>query len=88
MKVEFTSSFARDVRKIRVQTVKQQIREAIAAVEAAPTLSEVPYLKKLAAAGRYYRIRIGDYRIGLFLESETLVFVRCLPRRDIYRYFP
>jgi mRNA interferase RelE/StbE len=86
--VEFRSSFARDVRKIKEQSVKQQVREAIAAVEAAPSLSEVPDLKKLSVGGRYYRLRIGDYRIGLALESETVVFVRCLPRKDIYRYFP
>ncbi len=88
MNVEFKSSFARDLRKIKEQSVKQQVREAIAAVEAAPTLFEVPGLKKLSAGEHYYRLRIGDYRIGLAFESETVVFVRCLPRRDIYRYFP
>jgi mRNA interferase RelE/StbE len=35
-----------------------------------------------------YSIRIGDYRIGLALEKDTLVFVRCLHRKEIYRFFP
>ncbi len=88
MNVEFRSSFARDLRKIKEQSVKQQVRDAIEAVEGADSLAEVPDLKKLSVGGRYYRIRIGDYRIGLALESETVVFVRCLPRKDIYKYFP
>ncbi|MBP1468695.1 type II toxin-antitoxin system RelE/ParE family toxin [Candidatus Chloroploca sp. M-50] len=36
----------------------------------------------------YYRIRIGDYRLGLFVEDDTITVVRFLHRRDIYRYFP
>lgn len=37
----------------------------------------------------FYRIRIGDYRIGLQIESDNLVyFVAFDHRRDIYRHFP
>ncbi|NPA92437.1 MAG: type II toxin-antitoxin system RelE/ParE family toxin, partial [Chloroflexi bacterium] len=36
----------------------------------------------------FYRIRLGDYRLGLEIEGDTVVFVRFLHRRDIYRYFP
>ena len=36
----------------------------------------------------YYRFRVGDYRIGIVIEEDTVVFVRCLHRREIYRYFP
>lgn len=46
-------------------------------------------LKKLSeGSGEYYRLRVGDYRIGLEVEDEVVVFVRCLHRRDVYRYFP
>jgi mRNA interferase RelE/StbE len=36
----------------------------------------------------YYRIRLGDYRVGLKIENNTVCFVRFLHRKDIYRYFP
>ncbi len=88
MKVEFRSSFARDLRNIKEHSIKQQIREVITAVETAPGLSEVPDLKKLSGGGHYYRIRIGDYRISLAVESNVVVFLHCLPPKDIYRYFP
>lgn len=46
-------------------------------------------LKKLSGGrGAYYRIRVGDYRLGLEVEGDVVVFVRCLHRRDMYRYFP
>ena len=35
-----------------------------------------------------YRIRVGSYRIGVFITATTLTFSRVLHRREIYRYFP
>ncbi|HEU0015657.1 MAG TPA: type II toxin-antitoxin system RelE/ParE family toxin [Longimicrobium sp.] len=88
MKSSFTSSFLRDVRKLPDEAVREQVRRAILEVEAAPDLRSVPHVKKLSGNGPYYRIRIGDYRIGMSLHDDVVTFVRVLPRRDIYRYFP
>lgn len=88
MKVSFLNSFARDLRKVREEAVREQIRSAIFSVEESADLRSVPGVKKLAGSGPYFRIRSGEYRIGLRLEGDTVVFVRVLPRRDIYRYFP
>ena len=88
MKVQFRGSFAKDLRKVKKQTVKQQIKEAIKAVEDAASLQELSDLKKLRVGDRYYRIRVGEYRIGILFEANTVIFVRLLPRKDIYRYFP
>lgn len=35
-------------------------------------MRELPSLKKLSAGGDYYRIRVGDYRIGVTLKDETV----------------
>lgn len=35
-----------------------------------------------------YRIKLGDYRIGVFIEDETIEFVRFVHRKDIYKKFP
>jgi mRNA-degrading endonuclease RelE of RelBE toxin-antitoxin system len=35
-----------------------------------------------------YRIRIGDYRIGIFFKEDTVIFARILHRKDIYKLFP
>jgi mRNA-degrading endonuclease RelE of RelBE toxin-antitoxin system len=31
---------------------------------------------------------VGNYRLGLIIEAETVIFVRVLHRKEIYRYFP
>ena len=45
-------------------------------------------LRKLKSGKNRWRIRIGDYRVGLEIEEGTVIFVRILHRRDIYKHFP
>ncbi len=44
---------------------------------------KVEFLSKFA-----YRIKIGDYRIGIFVESKVVEMARFVHRKDIYKVFP
>ena len=88
MRVEFKKSFARDLKKTKEKQLLQQIKEIIEEVEHAPSVEVINNLKQLKGGENYYRIRLGDYRIGLKLENDVVVFVRFLHRKEIYRYFP
>ena len=89
MRVEFRKSFVRDLERVRDKDLRVRVQESIAVVEQARDLQEIPNLRKIRAADRSYRIRLGDYRVGLMLlEDDTVVFVRFLNRKDLYRYFP
>ena len=88
MKVVFRKSFLKDVRTIKDQSLLNRIRATIADVEQAEKPTEIPNLKKLKSEGRYYRIRIGELRVGLKIENDIITFVRVLNRKEIYRYFP
>ena len=88
MKSAFRKSFTRDVKKIKNRDVLERVRQAIEKVEKAAGLSEIANLKKIVGTADWYRIRVGEYRIGVVIQSDTAEFVRCLPRRDLYRYFP
>jgi mRNA interferase RelE/StbE len=86
--VRFKESFVRDLRHIKDKGLFTRVRELIELVEQAPHLGQVANLKKLRGGGNYYRIRVGDYRIGLTMDGDAITFVRFLHRKDIYRYFP
>ncbi len=86
MELLFKESFARDLRAVKQKPVLPRIREVIDAVAKANDLQSVPNLRKLNDPGNYYRI--GDYRLGIKVEKNEVTFIRCLNRRDIYRYFP
>jgi len=88
VKTAFRESFARDLRGVRNEKLLLRVKESIEAVEKADSLNALPNLKKLKGAKNYFRLKLGDYRIGLALENNTVVFVRFLDRKDIYKYFP
>ncbi|MGH7494515.1 MAG: type II toxin-antitoxin system RelE family toxin [bacterium] len=81
-------TFAPDLKKIKEKQLLQQIKAIIEEVEQVPSIGAINNLKQLKGGENYYRIRVGDYRIGLKQEQETVVFVRFLHRKEIYRYFP
>lgn len=88
MKVEFNESFLKDIKCVKASSVLKRVSVAIESVEKATSLDEIHHLKKTRGSRDYFRIRIGDFRIGIKLESNTMVFVRFLNRKDIYRKFP
>jgi len=88
MNVQFRANFSKDLRKINNKNLLNRIRETIEYIEKAQKLQDIADLKKLKGGSIYYRIRVGEYRIGLTIENNTVVFIRCLSRKEIYRYFP
>jgi mRNA interferase RelE/StbE len=88
VRAEFKASFLKDISKIKNKNSLKRIREIIETLEKAEGLQDVSKLKKLKGSDNYYRIKFGEYRIGLFVQDDLVVFIRCLHRKDIYRYFP
>jgi mRNA interferase RelE/StbE len=88
MKAVFEASFARDAKKIREKQILERVEQAINIVKNADTLQDIKALNKLSGYDSYYRIRLGDYRIGIEVSGDEIIFVRILHRKDIYRYFP
>ena len=87
MNTAFRESFDADLSAITDAGLLRRIRKVIEQVEAARTFRQIPNLKRLEAKGKYYRIRLGDYRISFVFERGAVTFVRCLNRKEIYRYF-
>jgi mRNA interferase RelE/StbE len=85
---EFTDSFLKDLRNVKDKGLLHRLRDLIESVEQAQNIGELSQLKRLKGGGHYYRLRVGDYRVGLIIENEIVTFVRFLNRKEIYRYFP
>lgn len=88
MNVAFKNSFLKDLRKIKEHALAMRVKEVIESIEQASTLQEIGNLKQLKGSTGYYRVRVGDYRIGLRVDGETITLVRFLHRKEVYRYFP
>ncbi len=88
MQVLFTKTFHKEISKLRDKKLAHTIEAIIVEVKSVKHLTDISGLKKLTGYKNAYRIRIGDYRIGLVLENNTLIFSAFNNRKEIYKYFP
>ena len=89
MNIIFTKSFEAYLCKIKNNSTRGQIGKAIEKLEVAGSLREVTGIKSFVGYSGYYRLRTGDYRIGFYLENETMVRLLIVDHRSkVYRDFP
>ncbi len=89
MKVQFDASFYRSIQKQKDKSVFSKLRQVILDLENAQSLSEIRNVKKPQGFKNYYRIRIGDYRLGFEkIDGQTIRIVILASRKDIYKLFP
>jgi mRNA interferase RelE/StbE len=88
VKVRYEARFEKDLNHLREPGILKRIKQVIEEVKQADTHYSLSNLKKLRGYDTFYRIRIGDYRIGIEITEEYVIFTRALHRKEIYRYFP
>ena len=88
MKVEFLKQFSRDLDGLSLKSVKLMLTLVIERIEKADNLKQIPNTKKLKGHASAYRTRVGDYRLGFFLEDSVILLARFVHRKDIYKIFP
>ena len=88
MDIEFTKTFSKQIDTLYNEKLKLRLAQTVQNVISANTLQDIVNLKKMKGHPTAYRIKIGDYRIGLFFEDRVIVFAYLAHRKDIYNRFP
>jgi len=89
MIVKTDKSFQKDVGKVNDAKLKQTLFEVIENIQKAENLSSISNLKKLTGFKDCYRIKVGNYRIGLqSTKDHEIILTRFLDRKEIYRRWP
>lgn len=92
MEILFKPSFIKDFKKfsgqIKIKVEKICFIDFQKAKNFSDEILKIYSIKSLTGFSGYYRIRIGDYRIGFKIEREKVIFMRVLHRKDIYKFFP
>lgn len=81
-------SFARDVRGIRDKTLLKRLNDILLEIRTAAKLSDLSGVVPMSGHPGYYRLRVGEHRVGFFMSEDVVMLARFLHRREIYRYFP
>ena len=89
MRTRYKPAFRRDMRNLRDASMRRRINRKIEELKAATTIREVSNVSRIVSeTGRHYRIKIGQYRLGITLEGDTAILDRFGHRSDFYRNFP
>lgn len=84
MKIEIRDSILKDIKKIPKKD-KDKLQEIYNIFLNSENLEDIQGIKKLKG---FERLRVGNYRLGFFIEDDKIVFLRFLHRKDIYKFFP
>ncbi len=88
MEIKFSKPFEKDLKEIKDKQVVLKLDEIIRHLRSANSLSDIAGIKKLKGYKDCYRIRIGNFRLGLQLDGKVIWLARLMDRKEIYRYFP
>ncbi|MDP2236514.1 MAG: hypothetical protein Q8J88_08790 [Bacteroidales bacterium] len=88
MEIELTKKFGKQIEKCQDYSILVRLSKVIDGILKAGRFSEIKSIKKLKGHNNFYRLKIGDYRIGLVFKNNTVIFAAFDHRSNIYKYFP
>ena len=88
MKVEYRSSFIKDLKKIKSKATSDLIKTVIENCEKAVTIAEINHCEALQSRGKFFKIKCGQYRFGVFIDKGTVEFLKFGTRQNFYDDFP
>jgi mRNA interferase RelE/StbE len=89
MDVFYGKRFSKDLDAIRHENkVKKNLLELIRNIKEIDSLKTLGGVKKIEGYSDYFRVKLGDYRLGLRASQNKVELIRFLHRKEIYRRFP
>jgi len=85
----YAKRFNNDLDAIRHESkIKKRLLDLIGQIKRVDVLSDISGVKKIEGYPGYFRIRVGDYRLGIKVTEKDIEMIRFLHRKEIYRRFP
>ena len=88
MKVLYRSSFLKDIKKLKSEATKNLIHSTIDNCENAVTISDIKNCEPLQSRGKFFKLKYGQYRIGIYIDKGTVEFLKFGTRQNFYNDFP
>lgn len=88
MNYTFTKAFEKEFDKVKDKKLANALLDVIENVSQAKIVSDISQIKKLTGYKTFYRIKRGNYRIGIEVVGNSVIFITFDHRKDIYKRFP
>lgn len=89
MEIIYAKTFLKDLTKVFPSKRRKQIEKFV--FEILPGLSSLESagnIEQMKGYKNYYKVRFGDFRLGILKKDNTLELLRVLNRKEIYKFFP
>ncbi len=89
MQIVYTKTFLKDLTKVAPAKRRLQIEKFV--FEELPvflSIEDVGKIEKMTGYRDHYKIRFGDYRVGMFKNNNVIELKRVLNQKEIYKFFP
>jgi mRNA interferase RelE/StbE len=89
VQVIYTKTFLKDLSKVFPAKRRKQIEKFV--FEDLPELSSIENagnIEQMTGFKNYYKVRCGDFRVGIIRKNNTIELLRVLNRKEIYKFFP
>lgn len=91
MIVEFVNKFKKDFKRAPDE-IQDRVLDIIKTLENAENINSLQIdIKRMEGQKKgesYYRIRVGDWRIGCEILQPNILLLRLMSRGDVYKHFP
>jgi mRNA interferase RelE/StbE len=88
MNIEFRSSFLKDVKKVKSKITVNLIKLVIENCKNASNIAKINHCEALQSHGKFYKIKRGQYRFGVFIDNGIVEFLKFGTRQNFYDDFP
>jgi mRNA interferase RelE/StbE len=89
LQILFTKTFLKDLARVFPTKRRAQIEKFVfEELQTYHSLEEIGTAEKMTGYKDFYKIRFGDYRIGLLKSGKAIELRRVLNRKEIYKFFP
>jgi len=88
MIVDFRTSFLKDIKKLKSKDTVNLIQTVIENCENAKTISDIKHCEPLQSRGKFFKLKYGQYRFGIYIDKGTVEFLKFGTRQNFYNDFP
>ena len=89
MDILYGKRFSKDLDLIRNEPkIRKRLFGLIKKIKGINALTDLKDVKKIEGYSDYFRIKLGDHRLGIKLGQNRIELIRFLHRKEIYRRFP
>jgi mRNA interferase RelE/StbE len=88
MDVGYSKKFLKQLASIPNETRVKIEHFVFAELISASSMSSLGKVEKMQGYEGFYKVRFGNYRLGLVIDNNLVTIKTVMHRREIYKFFP